>query len=74
MANAFLCIFSFRFLSWNCFICINPKVNLSAALLEFDDGLKIMNYITKGHTEPKNLWWFLQRVRVRSHYTNIENF
>ena len=40
VASAFICVFSFRILS-QIFIYINPKVHSLAALLEFDDGLKI---------------------------------
>lgn len=50
VANALICSFNFRLLSQSCFIYINPKVSLFfAALLGFDDRLKIMNCITKGH-------------------------
>lgn len=51
VANAFICNFNFKLLSPSCFITINPKVSLFAVLLEFYDGLTIMNCITKGHTE-----------------------
>ena len=41
VASAFTWVFSFRILS-QIFIYINPKMDSLAALLGFDDGLKII--------------------------------